>query len=461
MVGDPGIGKTRLVHAALARCAPTLPLVVGTGVEAEQGIPFHVFRHAFGAARPPRADPRRHPGGGAEPDGALLPRVAGPVDVRLFRTYQLARRLLALAARDGLTLVLDDLHWADVSSIGLVTHLLRYPVPAPLLLILAYRPRQMATAMPFGPPDTASPQAGVGSGSSWGHSASPKPSRCTRRTTRASWTNAMTGPPATPATSPRWPSSNRPAATGTAPSTGPPRLTDRAVATLRAEWASLPPADTACLRAAAVFDTPCAVELLAEVAQLPAQLAGESAWRLVRRDLLRVVPATARFTFRHPVLRSAVRQDTDPAWRVEAHHRALTALLARGAPPAERVAQVDQLLGLPHDRPVEPYVEVLCRAAREIRRDAPELAVRWLRRRGAHCGHRPAPRQPAGRHPAAGPDHRGGREPRREPDAVAGGRPRVARRPDRPSGRRRRPVGPGGTGCSATTRRPPRSAAVS
>lgn len=379
VVGDPGIGKTRLVHAALARCAPTLPLVVGTGVEAEQGIPFHVFRHAFGAVRPPRAEPRRHPAGGAEPDGAPLPRVAGPVDVRLFRTYQLARRLLALAARDGLTLVLDDLHWADVSSIGLVTHLLRYPVPAPLLLILAYRPRQMATAMPFGPPDTGVPAGGCRERIELGPLSLAEtvemypqddPGELDERHDRAAGNPGYLAALAVvePAGGDR-----------DAPSTGPPRLTDRAVATLRAEWAGLLPADTACLRAAAVFDTPCAVELLAEVAQLPAQLAGESAWRLVRRDLLRVVPATARFTFRHPVLRSAVRQDTDPAWRVEAHHRALTALLARGAPPAERVAQVDQLLSLPHDRPVEPYVEVLCRSAREIRRDAPELAVRWLR----------------------------------------------------------------------------------
>ncbi|MEU7979828.1 AAA family ATPase [Micromonospora sp. NPDC049081] len=378
VVGDPGIGKTRFVHAALDRCAPALPLVVGTGAEAEQGIPFHVFRHAFGTARPARADPRRPPTGGAEPDGALLPRFAGPVDVRLFRTYQLARRLLALAARDGLTLVLDDLHWADTASIGLVTHLLRYPVPAPLLLILAYRPRQMATAMPFGPPATGVPAG-----------------RCRERIEleplslaetvelypdddpdeldeRHEWAAGVPG--YLTALAGVVPTSDR-----NAPSTGPPRLTDRAVATLRAEWAGLPPADTACLRAAAVLDTPCAVELLAEVAGLPPPLVNESAWRLVRRDLLRVVPATSRFTFRHPLLRSAVRQDTDPAWRAEAHHRALTALLAGDAPPAERAGQAEQLLGLPHDRPVEPYVEVLCRAAREIRREAPELAVRWLR----------------------------------------------------------------------------------
>ncbi|WP_328346908.1 AAA family ATPase [Micromonospora sp. NBC_00421] len=378
VVGDPGIGKTRLVHTALDRCAPALPRVVGTCVETEQGIPFHVFRHAFDTLRPPRSDPRLS-AGRAEPDDALVPRGAGPVDVRLFRTYQLARRLLALAARDGLALVLDDLHWADASSTGLVTHLLRYPVPAPLLLILVYRPRQTGTVMPFGPPDTGVP-AGRGRDRielgplSLAETAELYPQagpaelgeHHERAAGNPGYLAALAG--VAPVDADR-----------DAGLPGPPRLTDGTVATLRVEWAGLPPADAVCLRAAAVCDTPCAVDQLAEVAQLPAQAANEAAWRLVRRDLLRVVPATARFTFRHPVLRSAVAQDTDPAWRVEAHHRALSALLARGAPPAERVAQAERLLTLPHDRPVGPYVDVLCRAAQEIRRDAPDLAVRWLR----------------------------------------------------------------------------------
>lgn len=53
VVGDPGIGKTRLVHAALDGCVPALPRAVGTCVEAERDIPFHVFRHAFDAPAPP------------------------------------------------------------------------------------------------------------------------------------------------------------------------------------------------------------------------------------------------------------------------------------------------------------------------------------------------------------------------------------------------------------------------
>ncbi|WFE92884.1 LuxR family transcriptional regulator [Micromonospora sp. WMMD987] len=390
VVGDPGIGKTRLVHAALDRCAPTLPRAVGTCVEAEQDIPFHVFRHAFGALHPAGSGARRQAVGGIDAAGALVPREAGPLDVRLFRTYQLARRLLTLAARDGLALVLDDLHWADPSSTGLVTHLLRYPVPVPLLLLLVYRPRQTATVMPFGPPEPGVPAGRFRDRIELGPLSPAEtvelypdsdPAELAERHDRAGgnpgYLAALADTP--PVDADRAVALPVDADRAVALPSGPSRLTDRAVATLRAEWAGLPSVDAVCLRAAAVLDTPCAVDLLAEVAQLPTPVATEAAWRLVRRDLLRAAPAAAGFAFRHPVLRTAVRQDTDVAWRVEAQHRALDALVARGAPPAARVAQVEALLTLPHDRPVGPYVDVLCRAAQEIRRDAPDLAVRWLR----------------------------------------------------------------------------------
>ncbi|MEW2541131.1 ATP-binding protein, partial [Micromonospora chalcea] len=152
VVGEPGIGKTRFVREALERCAPTVPWAVGTCAPDERGVPFHVFRHALTKGQPPRRGLRagRPAPTWAEPAGAVPP----ASDARRFRTYQAARRLIGLAARDGLVLVLDDLHWADASSTGLIAHLLRYPVPAPLLLVLVYRPRQMATPMPFGPPES-------------------------------------------------------------------------------------------------------------------------------------------------------------------------------------------------------------------------------------------------------------------------------------------------------------------
>ena len=48
--------------------------------------------------------------------------------------------VLALARGRGLVLVLDDLHWADPSSLDLVSLLMESLTLAPILLVCAYRP---------------------------------------------------------------------------------------------------------------------------------------------------------------------------------------------------------------------------------------------------------------------------------------------------------------------------------
>ena len=60
--------------------------------------------------------------------------------------HRAVRALLeALAAPRGLTLLLDDLHWADPASIALVASIVRRPPPR-LLLALAHRHRQADSA---------------------------------------------------------------------------------------------------------------------------------------------------------------------------------------------------------------------------------------------------------------------------------------------------------------------------
>ncbi|MEU7950800.1 ATP-binding protein [Micromonospora chalcea] len=380
VVGEPGIGKTRFVREALERCAPTVPWAVGTCAPDERGVPFHVFRHALTKGQPPRRGLRagRPAPTWAEPAGAVPP----ASDARRFRTYQAARRLIGLAARDGLVLVLDDLHWADASSTGLIAHLLRYPVPAPLLLVLVYRPRQMATPMPFGPPESD-------------ENADPEPTSRDRIELRPLGLAEVAllhphvdqaelrarydltgGNPGYLAALPAGPA---PAAADPLREAPGVRLPDAAVAVLRREWADLPSVELACLRAGAIVDAPFAPDLLAEVAQVPAALAVAAGWRLARLDLIRRVPGTGRFAFRHPVLRMAVAQDTDPAWRVDACARALTALVDLGAPAADRARYAERLLALPNGRWAGRCVDVLSRAAQEIRRETPDLAIRWLR----------------------------------------------------------------------------------
>nr|WP_244236664.1 LuxR family transcriptional regulator [Micromonospora violae] len=386
VVGEPGIGKTWFVREALERCAPTVPWAFGTCSPDERGVPFHVFRHAFTQGRTPRRVVRAGrptEKSWAESVAAAPAAPARVSDARRFRTYQLARRLIGVAARDGLVLVLDDLHWADASSTGLIAHLLRYPVRAPLLLVLVYRPRQMATPMPFGPPD---PPDGHTNTQPTSHDrVELRPLSLAEVALLHPQTDQVElrarydltgGNPGYLAVLPNGPTPSGSDPTGEAHGA---RLSDAAVAVLRREWADRPPVELACLRAGAIVDAPFTADLLAEVAQVPVSLAVEAGWRLARLDLIRRVPGTGRFAFRHPVLRMAVAQDTDPAWQVQACARALTALVDLGAPPADRARYAERLLALPNGGWVDRCVNVLCRAAQEVRCETPDLAIRWLR----------------------------------------------------------------------------------
>jgi DNA-binding CsgD family transcriptional regulator/tetratricopeptide (TPR) repeat protein len=375
VVGEPGIGKTSLVREALAGCG--VPVAAGTGTEVERRVPFHVFRQAFG--RPLPADVPPHDPGLDDPDladaerGPLPDGVArASLDARRFRTYQALRRLLARGAARGLALVLDDLHWADRSSTELIHHLLRHPVPAPLLLVLVYRPRQMAVPAPFG---LAAPAEAA-----WARPGGPA-CRIELGPLSARESAELLGEPADSAGLLRRheESAGNPlylAATGHG---GSGSDADAVLARLLPEWTVLPMAELAVLATAAVlgerFDTP----LLAAAAGLPARAVADATRRLARRDLLRPVAGAAAFTFRHPVVRAAVYRSTDPLWRLDAHRRALDALLRCGGPAAACAVHVEQLLAGPDIDRADWSIDVLLRAAEEAGHDAPEAAARWLR----------------------------------------------------------------------------------
>jgi DNA-binding SARP family transcriptional activator len=65
-----------------------------------------------------------------------------PDQSRLFAEYSVV--LGALAQGQPLLLILDDLHWADLSSISLLSYLARRLAEAPILIVAAYRPEEVA-----------------------------------------------------------------------------------------------------------------------------------------------------------------------------------------------------------------------------------------------------------------------------------------------------------------------------
>ncbi len=72
---------------------------------------------------------------------ALQPRVLGATRERMLR--ELAEALAVLTAEHALVLVLEDLHWADASTLDLLAILARRPEPSRLLVLGTYRPTEL------------------------------------------------------------------------------------------------------------------------------------------------------------------------------------------------------------------------------------------------------------------------------------------------------------------------------
>src|SRR5216684_144948 len=135
--GEPGIGKSALVRAAVAR-APEAGCQVfwGAGDELGQALPLLPFLDGL-RVREPAANPRRNTivrllrGEVAADRGTDVPAV-------------LAEQLLALVAEQCAVrptiLVVDDLQWADQASITLWGRLARSAQQGPLLLVGMMRP---------------------------------------------------------------------------------------------------------------------------------------------------------------------------------------------------------------------------------------------------------------------------------------------------------------------------------
>ena len=146
VVGEPGIGKTRLLRelAGLAERRGYL-VVSGRAAEFERDLPFGVFVDALDDHL--RAlDPQKLRRLGEELAGELgqvFPALAGlasstaPLiaDER-YRAHRAVRDLLErLSAGRPLVLVLDDLHWADHASLEFLVYLSRVMAPHGLVVV--------------------------------------------------------------------------------------------------------------------------------------------------------------------------------------------------------------------------------------------------------------------------------------------------------------------------------------
>ena len=156
LAGEAGVGKTRLAEELAAEAASRGGLVVwGRGWEGAGAPAFwpwvQVLRACVGGTPAgPRAGeiaslvpelaavPDRGPAAGLSPD---------PEQVR-FRLFDgVTRYLLAAAADRPLLVVLDDLHWADASSLQLLAFLAGELARDRLLVVGTYRERELDPAV--------------------------------------------------------------------------------------------------------------------------------------------------------------------------------------------------------------------------------------------------------------------------------------------------------------------------
>ena len=134
--GEPGIGKTVLVQAALAEADAGCQLFWGAGDELGQALPLLPLLEGL-RVREPSANPRQN---------AIVRLLRGEdnADRGTDVSATLAEQLLALVAEQcamrPTILVIDDLQWADQASITLFGRLAKSVLQMPLLLIGTMRP---------------------------------------------------------------------------------------------------------------------------------------------------------------------------------------------------------------------------------------------------------------------------------------------------------------------------------
>jgi class 3 adenylate cyclase/tetratricopeptide (TPR) repeat protein len=164
LAGEPGIGKTRLVsELALKTHADGSSVILGRCFE-EVGAPYAPFvealRHLVTHCPLDLLD--AHVGAVGSDLNRLVPELGrripdlpaapgGDAELQRMRLFEAVVDLLGRAGeRAPVLLVLDDLHWADASSVELLMWISRAVQPLRLAIVGTYRDTDVARSHPFG-----------------------------------------------------------------------------------------------------------------------------------------------------------------------------------------------------------------------------------------------------------------------------------------------------------------------
>ncbi|GAB3146466.1 BTAD domain-containing putative transcriptional regulator [Micromonospora sonneratiae] len=131
--GEPGIGKSALLHQMLAQAQTTgCRVLQAVGDELDQRLPLRALVDALGTEADAEVGSLLRSGGAGGPTGS-----GDPVPAAVERLLTL---IDGYCAQTPLVLAFDDLQWADEASLLIWQRLGRAVDQIPLLLISAYRP---------------------------------------------------------------------------------------------------------------------------------------------------------------------------------------------------------------------------------------------------------------------------------------------------------------------------------
>ena len=384
VVGEPGIGKSRLLRELAARGAARGHLVLsGRAAEYEAELPFGVFGDALDdwlvrQNRRRLAELADDAAGELAIVFAAFERVAGARERALeqerYRAYRAVRALLAaLAAREPLALVLDDVQWADPGSIELLCHLLAHPPPGKVLVALGFRAPQLpsrlgralaaslrepdATRLELAPLSQTAAHTLLGSqmsragGDRLYRASGGNPFFLLQLARSQAWAPALANGDAEVG-------SHVPAAVRAA---------------LASELSSLSAPARALLQGAAVAGDPFDARLAAGAGEVGENAADDLLEELLGFGLIHPGPSAGVFAFRHPIVRATVYELAGTGWRAQAHARVARLLADAGASAAAQAPHLERS-SISGDRGA---VDVLVAAGAASAARTPALAARW------------------------------------------------------------------------------------
>jgi len=380
LVGEPGIGKTTMLallsEVAVAQGARVL---AGRASEFETDVPFGVFVDALDGHLSKIGDrwPRTLGADVAAELSQIFPALRSSDSEPLrpglsserFRGHRAVGALLErLATTQPLVLTLDDVHWADNSSVELIGALLRRPPASRVLIALACRPHQAPERLLRELAVAAS--AGVLERIELGPlSRTEAGELLTQGMSSREHGRLFIESGGNPFYLHQLARTAGRARAGSDLGTGVPPAVS---ASLFAELESVSCAARRFAQAAAVAGDPFDPDLAARVAELDGVAALASLKELVDAGLVRADGSQVGFAFRHPLVRRAVYESTQPGWRIAAHALADAALVRRGAPAAARAHHVERSAAVGDQHAVDVLVSAAAAAT------VPGTAAQWL-----------------------------------------------------------------------------------